>query len=60
MKDYRWKAGDTVSLYRLQQSTDGTLVWDWDENRTLKGAVMTTLGSAAAALTLALATQFAF
>ena len=33
--DYRFKAGDTISLYRLQQQTDGTLIWNWTEDRTL-------------------------
>lgn len=36
--DYRFKAFETVSLYRLQQSDSGTLNWDWAENRTLQGA----------------------
>ena len=33
--DYRFKAGETISIYRLQQQTDGTLVWDYAEDRTL-------------------------
>ena len=36
--DYRFKRDDTISLYRLQQSTSGTLNWDWVEDRTLMGA----------------------
>ena len=35
VKDYRFKAGETISVYRLQQETSGSIVWDWDENRTL-------------------------
>jgi len=35
VKDYRFKPNDTIYLYRLQQSATGTLVWNWDEARTL-------------------------
>ena len=38
VKDYRFTAGDTISIYRLQQSNTGTLAWDWNEERTLQGA----------------------
>ena len=38
IKDYRFKAGETISIYRMQQSTTGITTWDWNENRTLQGA----------------------
>ena len=56
MKDYRWKAGDTMSLYRMTQGTNGAITWEWDENRELKSAVsLTTLGTAVAAFFISLA-----
>ena len=45
VSDYRFKAGDTISVYRMQQSSSGTISWDWAEDRTLQGAshLMSTL-----------------
>ena len=58
VKDYRFKAGDTISIYRLQENTSGTLVWDYNENRTLLGAesgLVTTSAVIASAIAFALA-----
>ena len=33
--DYRFRAGETVSLYRMQMSSGGSISWDWSEDRTL-------------------------
>ena len=38
VKDYRFKAGDTISIYRMQMNAAGTIKWDYNENRTLLGA----------------------
>ena len=38
VKDYRFKAGETISIYRQQKSATGTITWTWDESRTLQGA----------------------
>ena len=38
VKDYRFKTGDTISVYRMQQSDALTISWDWAEDRTLLGA----------------------
>uniref|UniRef100_A0A7S3I359 Uncharacterized protein n=1 Tax=Favella ehrenbergii TaxID=182087 RepID=A0A7S3I359_9SPIT len=55
VKDYRFKAGDTISVYRMQQLTSGTITWLWDENRTLNSALpISVVGTALAALTAAL------
>ena len=45
VKDYRFKTGDTISIYRMQQSSSGVINWDWAEDRTLLGAshLMSTL-----------------
>ena len=45
VSDYRFKAGDTISIYRMQQSSSGVISWDWAESRTLQGAshLMSTL-----------------
>ena len=45
VSDYRFKAGDTISIYRMQQSSSGVISWDWAEDRTLQGAshLMSTL-----------------
>ena len=45
VKDYRFKTGDTISIYRMQQSSSGVISWDWAEDRTLLGAshLMSTL-----------------
>ena len=57
VKDYRFRAGDTVSLYRLQQSSTGTLAWDWNEDRTLQGATaLSSIFAVASLLSVALLT----
>lgn len=38
VKDYRFKTGDTVSVYRMQQSDSLAISWDWTEDRELLGA----------------------
>ena len=48
VKDYRFKAGDTISLYRMQQSNALSISWDWNENRVLSGAMTTMSGLIAA------------
>ena len=35
VKDYRFKQGDTVSVYRMQMSSSLAISWDYSEDRTL-------------------------
>ena len=56
VKDYRFKGGDTISVYRMAQAANsGTITWVYDENRTLNSALPISLvGMALASLTAAL------
>ena len=38
VSDYRFKTGDTIYVYRMQQSDSLAISWDWAEERTLLGA----------------------
>ena len=55
VSDYRFKTGDTISVYRMQQSDSLAISWDWAEDRTLLGAtqlVTSALAASAAMLLL--------
>ena len=55
VKDYRFKAGDSISIYRMQQSTSLAISWDYVEGRTLSGAMTTMSGLIATAAALLIA-----
>ena len=57
VNDYRLVEGDTISLYKMVQTTSGDLVWDWTEGRSL-GATPGAVISAAAALFASLLIAF--
>ena len=58
VSDYRFKTGDTISVYRMQQSDSLAISWDWAEDRTLLGATQLVTSAIAASVAMLLLHTF--
>lgn len=58
MKDFRFKPGETVTVFRMQMDQAGQISWDYVEDRTLAGSALAGVASAVSALMTAAALSF--